>query len=189
MRFANRVPLTFDQGSCAITEALKSIDWKRYGIKDFDNSPITLFVNIISTQVPYLSTGKQSVSPEPEIVHEIRQATMTLARKLQKHLRAKKAAKEKAMRSKVFEDYLPVIIEEAAKLGETAVPEYNHVLAKVTKRALAELLGEKVEEEEEEVEEEALIMEELDEFGYAVDDDHSNLKNIEEDIPEYEKEE
>ena len=44
-------------------------------------------------------------------------------------------------------------------------------------------------EEEEEVEEEALIMEELDEFGYAVDDDHSNLKNIEEDIPEYEKEE
>ena len=34
-----------------------------------------------------------------------------------------------------------------------------------------------------------LIMEELDEFGYAVDDDHSNLKNIEEDIPEYEKEE
>lgn len=189
MRFANRVPLTFDQGSCAITEALKSIDWKRYGIKDFDNSPVTLFVNIISTQVPYLSTGKQSVSPEPEIVHEIRQATMTLARKLQKHLRAKKAAKEKAMRSKVFEDYLPVIIEEAAKLGETAIPEYNQVLAKVTKRALAELLGEKVEEEEEEVEEEALIMEELDEFGYAVDDDHSNLKNIEEDIPEYEKEE
>ena len=105
------------KGSCAITEALKSIDWKRYGIKDFDNSPITLFVNIISTQVPYLSTGKQSVSPEPEIVHEIRQATMTLARKLQKHLRAKKLQKEKAMRSKVFEDYLPVIIEEAAKLG------------------------------------------------------------------------
>ena len=30
MRFANRVPLTFDAGSCAITEALKSIDWKRY---------------------------------------------------------------------------------------------------------------------------------------------------------------
>ena len=34
MRFANRVPLTFDAGSCAITEALKSIDWKRYGLRD-----------------------------------------------------------------------------------------------------------------------------------------------------------
>ncbi|MGN0176414.1 MAG: DNA topoisomerase VI subunit B [Methanobrevibacter sp.] len=175
MRFANRVPLTFDAGSCAITEALKSIDWKRYGLRDLDNTPLTLFVNIISTQVPYLSTGKQSVSPEPEIVHEIRQASMKLARKLQKHLRAKKAAKEKEKRSKVFEEYVPVIIEEAAKLGETGIPEYNEVLAKVTKRALAELLGEKVEEEEEEEEFDAIIMEELDERGHAVEEGNSNL--------------
>ncbi|MDO5824410.1 DNA topoisomerase VI subunit B [Methanobrevibacter sp.] len=183
MRFANRVPLTFDAGSCAITEALKSIDWKRYGLKDLDNTPLTLFVNIISTQVPYLSTGKQSVSPEPEIVHEIRQATMKLARKLQKHIRAKKAAKEKEKRSKVFEDYMPVIIEEAAKLGETGVPEYQEVLAKVTKRALAELLGENVEEEEEEEEIEAIIMEEVDERGYAVEEGNSTLDNFtEEDI-------
>ena len=183
MRFANRVPLTFDAGSCAITEALKSIDWKRYGLKDLDNTPLTLFVNIISTQVPYLSTGKQSVSPEPEIVHEIRQSTMKLARKLQKHLRAKKAAKEKEKRSKVFEDYMPVIIEEAAKLGETGVPEYQEVLAKVTKRALAELLGEKVEEEVEEEELDAIIMEEVDERGNAVEEGNSSLdKFIEDDV-------
>ena len=183
MRFANRVPLTFDAGSCAITEALKSIDWKRYGLKDLDNTPLTLFVNIISTQVPYLSTGKQSVSPEPEIVHEIRQSTMKLARKLQKHLRAKKAAKEKEKRSKVFEDYMPVIIEEAAKLGETGVPEYQEVLAKVTKRALAELLGEKVEEEVEEEQLDAIIMEEVDERGNAVEEGNSSLDNfIEDDV-------
>ena len=177
MRFANRVPLTFDAGSCAITEALKSIDWKRYGLRDMDNTPLTLFVNIISTQVPYLSTGKQSVSPEPEIVHEIRQSTMKLARKLQKHLRAKRAAKEKEKRSKVFEEYVPVIIEEAAKLGETGVPEYQDILVKVTKRALAELLGEKVEEEEEE-EYDAIIMEEVDEFGRTVEDSDSTLDNF-----------
>ena len=181
MRFANRVPLTFDAGSCAITEALKSIDWKRYGLKDMDNTPLTLFVNIISTQVPYLSTGKQSVSPEPEIVHEIRQATMKLARQLQKHLRAKRAAKEKEQRSKVFEEYVPVIIEEAAKLGETGVPEYHEVLAKVTKRALAELLGEKVEDDEEEEELDAIIMEEVDEYGQTVEEGKSALNNFEED--------
>ena len=184
MRFANRVPLTFDAGSCAITEALKSIDWKRYGLRDLDNTPLTLFVNIISTQVPYLSTGKQSVSPEPEIVNEIRQATMKLARKLQKHIRAKRAAKEKEKRSKIFEDYVPVIIEEAAKLGETGVPEYQEVLAKVTKRALAELLGEKVEEEEEEEELDAIIMEELDEFGHVVEDNQSSLDTFQEDEEE-----
>jgi DNA topoisomerase-6 subunit B len=151
MRFANRVPLTFDQGSCAITEALKSIDWKRYGMRDLDNIPLTIFVNMISTQVPYLSTGKQSIAPEPEILHEVRQATMKIARKLQKHLRAKKAAKEEALRSKIFEDYVPVIIRESAKLAETEVPEYKEVLAKVTRRSLAELLGENPDEIEVEV--------------------------------------
>ena len=188
MRFANRVPLTFDAGSCAITEALKSIDWKRYGLKDLDNTPLSLFVNIISTQVPYLSTGKQSVSPEPEIVQEIRQATMKLARKLQKHLRAKKAAKEKEKRSKVFEEYVPVIIEEAAKLGETGIPEYNEVLTKVTKRSLAELLGEKVDDDIEDEELDALIMEEIDEFGNAVDGKYSALKSIDEEEDEKEEE-
>ena len=181
MRFANRVPLTFDQGSCAITEALKSVDWKRYGLKDLENVPMTLFINIISTQVPYLSTGKQSVSPEPEIVQEIRQATMKLARQLQKHLRRKKAAKEKEIRSKVFEDYVPIIIEEAAKLGETSVPPKENVqdvLSRVTKRSIAELLGEKVEDDDEDIiEEDALIMEELDEYGYAVKDDKKSLED------------
>lgn len=135
MRFANRVPLTFDQGSCAITEALKSIDWKRYGIRDLDNAPITVFVNIVSTNVPYLSTGKQSIAPEAEILHEVRQATMKIARSLQKYIRAKKAAKEEALRSKIFENLVPVIIRESALLAETDVPEYDSVLAKVTRRA------------------------------------------------------
>jgi DNA topoisomerase-6 subunit B len=134
MRFANRVPLTFDQGSCAITEALKSIDWKRYGIRDMENAPITVFVNIISTNVPYLSTGKQSVAPEAEILHEIRQATMKIARSLQKYINAKKAAKEEEMRSKIFEAYVPVVLKEAAILAERDVPEYGDVLAKVTRK-------------------------------------------------------
>ncbi len=135
MRFANRVPLTFDQGSCAITEALKSIDWRRYGIRDLDNAPISVFVNIISTNVPYLSTGKQSVAPEEEIVREIRQATMKIARKLEKYIRAKKAAKNEEMRAKVFEDLVPVIIKQSAELAEKNIPDYDKVMDEVTHKA------------------------------------------------------
>ncbi len=135
MRFANRVPLTFDQGSCAITEALKSIDWRRYGIRDLDNAPITVFVNIISTNVPYLSTGKQSVAPETEIVQEIRQATMKIARKLEKYIRTKKAAKTEAMRAKIFEDLVPVVISQSAILAERDVPEYEKIMNEVTHKA------------------------------------------------------
>lgn len=117
-----------------MTEALKSIDWKRYGIRDIENTPITVFVNIVSTNVPYLSTGKQSVAPEDEILHEVRQATMKIARSLQKYLNAKRAAKEEEMRSKIFETYVPVILKEAAILSGRDVPEYDYILAKVTRR-------------------------------------------------------
>lgn len=135
MRFANRVPLTFDQGSCAITDAIKSIDWKRYGIKDFENAPLTVFVNLISTNVPYMSAGKQSIAPEDEIIQEIRQATMNVARNLQKYLRAKKREKEEELRSMIFETYIPMILEEAAKLAEEEVPPYDTILEKITKRS------------------------------------------------------
>jgi DNA topoisomerase-6 subunit B len=54
---------------------------------------------------------------------------------MQKYLRSKKAAKEEAMRAKVFESLVPVIIREAAVLAEKDVPEYDTVLAKVTRRA------------------------------------------------------
>jgi DNA topoisomerase-6 subunit B len=60
---------------------------------------------------------------------------MKIARSLQKYIRAKKAAKEEAMRSKIFENLVPVIIREAAVLAETEVPEYESVLAKVSRRA------------------------------------------------------
>ena len=44
-------------------------------------------------------------------------------------------AKEEAMRRKIFENPIRVIIREAAVLAETDVPEYDAVLAKVTRRA------------------------------------------------------
>ncbi|MCK5548681.1 MAG: DNA topoisomerase VI subunit B, partial [Thermoplasmata archaeon] len=32
LRYANRVPLLFQQGGCAITSAVESVDWRRYGL-------------------------------------------------------------------------------------------------------------------------------------------------------------
>ncbi|MEM4208685.1 MAG: DNA topoisomerase VI subunit B, partial [Candidatus Bilamarchaeaceae archaeon] len=52
MRFANRVPLLFDASSCAITETVKSIDWSRYNLKNFEEEPIVVLVNFVSVYVP-----------------------------------------------------------------------------------------------------------------------------------------
>jgi len=85
MRFANRAPLLFDAGGCGITQAVNSVEWKRYGFRDFDNSPVTLFINLVSTYVPYTSAGKQSIATEVEVVKEIRMALMDVGRKFQRY--------------------------------------------------------------------------------------------------------
>ena len=61
IRYANRAPLLFDNAGCAITEAVKAIDWKRYKLKNFDEEPLSVFVNISSVYVPYTSAGKQAI--------------------------------------------------------------------------------------------------------------------------------
>jgi DNA topoisomerase-6 subunit B len=59
---------------------------------------------------------------------------MKIARSLQKYINAKRAAKDEEMRSKIFETYVPVIMREAALLAGKDVPEYDQILAKVTRR-------------------------------------------------------
>ena len=86
LRFANKVPLLFDGATCAITEAVKGLQWKRYGIDDFDNSPISVLVNVSSVYIPYSGVGKQSVAQEDEIIEEIRLAVMDTLRNLQRYL-------------------------------------------------------------------------------------------------------
>ncbi|MFH0973695.1 MAG: DNA topoisomerase VI subunit B, partial [Candidatus Micrarchaeota archaeon] len=82
LRFANRAPLLFDSGNCAISEAVKTIDWSRYDLKDWENMPISIFVHFVSVYVPYTGAGKLAVSAEEEIVQEIRFALMDCARQI-----------------------------------------------------------------------------------------------------------
>ena len=66
--------------------AAKAIDWKRYAISNFDEEPISVFVNVSSVYVPYSGVGKQAVSQEEEIIDEIKLAVQDCARALQRYL-------------------------------------------------------------------------------------------------------
>ncbi len=121
-RFANRAPLLFDAGGCAITEAVKTIDWKRYDIDDFENTHMSVFVNLVSVYVPYTGAGKQAVSPEEEVVSEIRFAIMEVARDLQRYLSGKvretdREAKKKAIMRYVHQ--LSLNLPELAGAGKS----------------------------------------------------------------------
>ncbi len=109
MRFANRVPLPFDAGNCALTHAVQSIDWKRYNMKDAENSPITIFINFISVHIPYTGAGKQSVADEDEVLEELRLALMNTGRRAGIFISHKRKEAENQLKRKMFYKYIPEI--------------------------------------------------------------------------------
>jgi len=111
IRYANKAPLLFDAGGCAITKTVESVDWKRYGVSNFDNSPITVFVNLISVHIPYTSAGKSAVSDDSDIVNEIKLALMDVSRKVGIYIIEKKREEEKKEKKKVFAKYAPYVVE------------------------------------------------------------------------------
>ena len=105
MRFANRSPLIFDAGNCAITKAVHSIDWKRYDIKDIDNAPVTVLVNFISVYIPYTGAGKQAIADEEDVIEEIRLALMQSGRKAGRYISGKRKEAERLMKRELFYKY------------------------------------------------------------------------------------
>ncbi len=153
MRFANRVPLLFDAGACVITDAMNSIEWKRYHIQDLENAPLSIFVNLISTHVPYTSAGKQSVAEEEEVYEEIRFALMQILRDLQIFLGGKRRAAEKAEKKRIFEKYIPETASSLAKLTGEKADALAKKLEKIVFDRFGKDFSKDVEEEEENVEE------------------------------------
>ncbi|MBI2445590.1 DNA topoisomerase VI subunit B [Candidatus Micrarchaeota archaeon] len=110
-RFANRVPLLFDAGNCAITEAFKSLDLNRYDLKEFETMPVTILVNFVSVYVPYTGAGKLAISAEEEIVAEIRFALMEAARDISTYLHGLAKAEEQERRRLIFFKYIKEIAQ------------------------------------------------------------------------------
>lgn len=140
IRFANRAPLVFDQGGCAITLAAKSIDWRNYKYIDIATAPLTLFVNVVSAYVPYTSAGKQSIADEPEVFEEIKLAIMAVARELNRYLGRGELARERRRRAEIFQKYLPIIARKAASLAGVQEPDIGLLLKRVRRE---EEIGEK----------------------------------------------
>ncbi len=144
MRFANRVPLLYHQGDCAITKSATTVDWKRYGI-DADKlptGPVAVFVHICSVWVPFTSESKEAIASYPVIIKETKLALQEAARKLSLYLSGIRKAQYQAERIKTFEKYA----EETAK----AVEELTGEPAKDVKKLIEKVVKEKAGEIEEE---------------------------------------
>ena len=120
LRFANRVPLLFDTGNCAITTAVKDVQWKRYGI-DMDNQPVSVLVNVSSVYIPYSGVGKEAIAQEEEIIEEIKLAVMDAARGVQRYISGKQQINYDKSRYRTVMKYTSQLAKDLSVL--TGVPQ------------------------------------------------------------------
>jgi DNA topoisomerase-6 subunit B len=142
LRFANRVPLQYQQSGCAITKAALGIDWRSYGISQskgaLPTGPVVLFVHIASVWVPFTSESKEAIAAYPEIMRELRLAMQECGRKLAGHIRAHRRAVDEFKKKSYIEKYIPhigIALREILGLSEKSEKDLVATLKEVLERS------------------------------------------------------
>ena len=142
LRYANRVPLQFQQSSCAITQAVIGTNWRSYGLSQSRNAlpsgPITVMVHMASVWVPFTSESKEAIASYPEIERELRLGLQAVGRKLGMFVRRRKLVRQEGERRNIFLRYLGEVATAVSAInGSDQDSLYNHLLD-VAKRKTAQ---------------------------------------------------
>ncbi|MEM3745036.1 MAG: DNA topoisomerase VI subunit B [Candidatus Bathyarchaeia archaeon] len=131
-RFANKIPLVYDESGDVSWRIVKSIDWRKYGLTP--GMPFAVLVHICSTKIPWKTVGKEMIADRPEVSREILNGIREVARQLGAYLSRKERVKREKARLSVFAKYLPKIAEFSAKLaGKNEVPSVRELLRRAGK--------------------------------------------------------
>jgi DNA topoisomerase-6 subunit B len=143
LRFANRVPLLYQQGGCVTTKAIESVDWRNYGLeqrggKGIPVGPAIIMVHVASTNVPFTSESKEAIADIIIIRKEIENALKLCARKLRTHL--KKAARRNKIKEKfdIVQKLLPALAEKSAEIVGKPAPSLDKVITQIMEIVLIE---------------------------------------------------
>ncbi|RSD35321.1 MAG: DNA topoisomerase VI subunit B [Methanohalophilus sp.] len=135
MRFANRVPLLYQQGGCVTTHGVEGIKWKQYGIDQpgggLPIGPLVLLIHVASTNVPFTSESKDAIADIPEIQAEVELALKEAGRKLNRFLKKKGSLKKRKEKEVIINKVLPRMAEKLAETLDREVPDINPVVARV----------------------------------------------------------
>ncbi len=131
-RFANKIPLLYDEASDVSYRVIAAMNWRRYKVAP--EMPIAIVVHICSTKVPYKTVGKEFISDRPEVRREVANALREVARQLQHFLSKQEHVHNEKKRLGIFSKYLPKIAEFSTTLaGETRKPDIEKLLKSVQK--------------------------------------------------------
>ena len=120
LRFANRVPLLYQEGACAMTNAITETNWKPYGLQQTGDSipfgPVVIVVHMASVWVPFTSESKEAIAHYAEIIKEIKLALQECGRLLGMYVRKKFRISEQIERANMFEKYIPEVADSLSVL-------------------------------------------------------------------------
>ena len=136
LRFANRVPLLFQQGACAITAAVETVDWRRYGLdqrggQGLPAGPCILLVHLASTRIPFTSESKEAIAEDPEILKELQLALQAVARHLKSHISRQIRREYASEKFTIIRRILPQIAEKSSRLVGCPVPDLTPVITEI----------------------------------------------------------
>jgi len=128
-RFANRIPLLYDEGSDVVLKVVNELDWTRYKVKG--ETPLVIVSHICSTRIPYKTVGKENVADRPELERELKNALQYLARKLAVHMSRQGMADMAKKRANLYSKYVPLIAQFSTELsGKKKEPNYTQLIKK-----------------------------------------------------------
>ena len=168
MRYANRVPLQFQQSACAITQTVMQTNWRSYGLQQsrggLPRGPVSVMVHIASVWVPFTSESKEAIASYPEIQKEIRLGLQTAGRKLGMYLNRRLRVKQQTDRREIFLRYLKEVSGAVSEINGAEQEALYNELVKVAKKVTADAdmkmddRGRKVSPEEQELASDAAVL-------------------------------
>jgi DNA topoisomerase-6 subunit B len=140
-RFANRVPLQYQQSACAITRAVVGTDWKNYALQQgkgaLPTGPMVLLVHIASVWVPFTSESKEAVASYPEILKELRLGLQECGRRLGSFLRHRRRLEDAEKKNSYIRAYIPhigIALREILQLSDKEEAKIVEVLTDTLER-------------------------------------------------------
>ena len=111
LRYANRVPLLYQQSACAITRSVLSTAWRNYALQQsagaLPTGPLVILVHMASVWVPFTSESKEAIAHYPEIIKEVRLALQECGRRLAVFVRRRRKAAESERKMAYIHKYIP----------------------------------------------------------------------------------
>jgi DNA topoisomerase-6 subunit B len=126
IRYANRVPLLYQQSACAIYKAVLDTTWRNYGLTQSRGAlpagPMVIFVHMASVWVPFTSESKEAIAEYDEIRKEITLALRECGRRLGVFLRRRERAHSEQRRRNIFELYIDEVVDSCNRLKSGTLP-------------------------------------------------------------------